>query len=311
MGVAQLISKRSDASDPDMSQQESQRVSRTTITPAPGTVADGTPHGDKRRRVRQRRVVAPARAELRTAQPPFPGARLFRLGMAVTLFVLSIVTVVGAALVLLLWQQHRDSGVLTTQVDRAWELFGHLRSLERVLAFGAVALAAGWVAMATINARRATGHRRNPVFAVVALLVALAGIWFVGAEMVVPAEDWVGIAVGIALQAVFVALALLALERVAEAAEARRRPLRATAIIAIVYLAVLQTLGGVSNTERTDDAADWAMLGVYLVIAALVQALGALAANEAARAIEEGTDHRFELRSRFGESLLTQANLDR
>ena len=35
--------------------------------------------------------------------------------------------------------------------------------------------------------------------------------------------------------------------------------------------------------------------------------LGTLAANEAARAIEEATDHRYELRHRFGEALLAQA----
>ena len=81
---------------------------------------------------------------------------------------------------------------------------------------------------------------------------------------------------------------LLALERVAEAAEARRRPLRVTAVIAVVYLAHLQGLGGVSNIERTDDTTEWAMLGIYLVIGALIQALGALAVNEAARAIEDG-----------------------
>jgi hypothetical protein len=35
--------------------------------------------------------------------------------------------------------------------------------------------------------------------------------------------------------------------------------------------------------------------------------LGTLSANEAARAIEEGTEHRYQLRHRFGESLLAQA----
>jgi hypothetical protein len=77
-----------------------------------------------------------------------------------------------------------------------------------------------------------------------------------------------------------------------------------------VYLAHLQGLGGVSNIERTDDPTEWAMLGIYLVIGALIQALGALAVNEAARAVETGTQHRFDLRSRFGESVLAQAALD-
>lgn len=296
------MTKHADASAPD----DAQKVSRTTITPAPGTVV-GEP---KQRRLRPRATQPADRPELGTARAPFPGARILRLGLAGVLFVLSLVTVAGAVLILLLWQQDRDAGVLTTQVDRAWDLFADLRMIERSLAFAAVALAVGWLAMATLNVRRATGQKRNPVVAVAALLVAVAGIWVVGSEVVAPAEDWIGTAVGIVFQAVFVGIALLAIERVAEAAEARRRPLRVTAIIAVVYLAHLQTLGGVSNTERTDDARDWAMLGIHLVIGALVQALGALAVNEAARAIETGTQHRFDLRSRFGESLLAQAALD-
>jgi preprotein translocase subunit SecG len=302
VGVAQLVSKQADAA----ATEGAPKLSRTTITPASGTVVEEA----KPRRVRQRRLDPPARPDLSTARAPFPGARLLRIGAAGAVFVLSLVTVAGAVLILLLWQQHRDAGVLTTQVDRAWELFGHLRTIERYLAFATIALGAGWVGMATINTRRATGHRRNPAVAVAGLLLAIAGIWFVGSEFVAPAEDWIGTAVGIAFQAVFVVLALLSLERVAEAAEARRRPLRATAIIAIVYLVHLEGLGGVSNIERTDDSSEWAMLGIYLVIGALIQALGALAVNEAARSIEEATQHRFELRNRFGESLLAQAALD-
>jgi hypothetical protein len=39
----------------------------------------------------------------------------------------------------------------------------------------------------------------------------------------------------------------------------------------------------------------------------LIQVLGTLAANEAARAIEDATEHRYQLRHRFGEALLEQA----
>ena len=44
-----------------------------------------------------------------------------------------------------------------------------------------------------------------------------------------------------------------------------------------------------------------------IVIGGLIQVLGTLSANEAARAIEEGTEHRYQLRHRFGEALLAQA----
>ncbi len=55
----------------------------------------------------------------------------------------------------------------------------------------------------------------------------------------------------------------------------------------------------------------WGKLAAYLLIGGLIQVLGTLAANEAARAIEEGTQHRYDLRHRFGETLLAQAQRSR
>jgi hypothetical protein len=109
------------------------------------------------------------------------------------------------------------------------------------------------------------------------------------------------------LQCVFLAVPLLALMRVAQASEARNQPLRAAFVVAAAYLAQLQFLGGISTIDQGSPAADWGRLGAYLIIGALILVLGALSTNEAARAIEEGTDHRYQLRNRFGESLLAQA----
>lgn len=250
----------------------------------------------------------PAR-ELASALPPHPGARVLRLSLAGMLFGLSMLTLGGAVLMLLLWQQYRSSGVLTTQVDRAWDLFGNLRVVERLLAFALVPVSLSWTAIATLNARRATGQRRSVVVPLVALAVGIAGVWILGAELVAPADDWLDRTVGYVLQAVAIAIPLLAFERVAEIAEARRRPMHVTFVLAIAFVVVLQEMGGLSTIERTDDSAEWGMLGVRLVILALIQALGALAANEAARAIEDGSLHRYDLRSRFGESVLHQAGL--
>ena len=136
---------------------------------------------------------------------------------------------------------------------------------------------------------------------------AKSGVWFVGANQVADADGPITKGVGIAIQAAFLAIPLIALERVAEAAEARHRPLRATYLIAVVYLAHLQGLGGLSTIEETNDPEKWGRLGAYLLIGGLIQVLGTLSANEAARAIEEGTEHRYQLRHRFGESLLAQA----
>jgi hypothetical protein len=250
------------------------------------------------------------RRELASAEPPYPGARVLRLALGGTLFALSLLTLAGALLMLLLWQQHRDAGVLTTQIDRTWDLFGHLRSVERLLAFAALPMALAWAALATFNARRATGQRRSAVVPVVALAAGVAGVWVIGAELVAGASGLIDRSAGYVLQAIAIAIPLLAFERVAEAAEARRRPMHITAILAVTFVIVLQELGGLSTVAPTTNPEEWAGLGINLVILALVQALGALAATEAARAIEEGTQHRYDLRSRFSQSVLHQAGLD-
>ena len=230
-----------------------------------------------------------------------------RLAMAVMLTGLCLLTVGGAILVLLLWQQDRESGVLTSQLNRTWDLFDALREIERWLAFAVLPVATAWIAIAAINVRRATGIRRNPLVYAASLPIGCLGAWIVGREIVAEADDWVGEVSGYVLQCVFLAIPFLALLRLAHAAEARNRPIRATFIVAVAYLAQLQFLGGLSTVDQTSPADQWGELGAYLIIGALIQVLGALSANEAARAIEEGTMHRYELRNRFGESLLAQA----
>ena len=282
-------------------------VTRTTITPAPGTVSAAEASNSSKRSRRSRSERRAAHGELAQARAPFDGSSVLRIAMTLLLAVLCLITIGGAILMLLLWQQDREAGVLTTQLDRTWDLFDTLRDVERLVAFGAVAVAVAWIVLATTNVRRATGQRRNPGFAGLSLVVGVAGIWFIGDQIVERSDDWLGQAAGYVLQAVFLAIPLLALERVSASAEARHGALRATYLIGALYLAQMQFLGGVSTVERTADSSEWGRLGAYLVIGALLQVLGSLAANEAARAIEDGSDHRYRLRQRFGESLLHQA----
>jgi hypothetical protein len=282
-------------------------VTRTTITPAPGTVVPAADTDGPKRVWRQRGERRSVRGELGAARPPYEGTNALRIAMTLLLAALSLITVGGAILMLLLWQQDREAGVLTTQLDRTWDLFDTLRSIERWVAFAVVPVAVAWIALATLNVRRATGQRRNPLIAGASLIVAVAGVWLVGDRIIARSDDWLGQAAGYVLQAVFLAIPLLALERVATSAEARRGALRSTYVISAVYLAHMQFLAGVSTLDETTDASEWGRLGAYLVIGALLQVLGALSANEGARAIEDGTEHRFRLRQRFGESLLAQA----
>lgn len=277
-------------------------ITRTTVTPAPGTeVADESASG--KRQLFGRR----SHGELSTAEPPFRVVSMLRLATSVVLSTLSLLTVGGAILVLLLWQQDRASGVLASQLERTWELFDLLRQVERIVAFAAVPVVMAWILVATVNVRRATGERRNPVVAALSVPAAAFGVWYIGKEIVAQSDDWFGRSAGAVLQVIFLAIPLLAVLRVAYAAEARNRPLRVAFIVSVAFIGALQFLGGLSTVDQTSGPDDWGRLGAYLVIMALIQVLGTLSVNEAARAVEEGTDHRFQLRQRFGESVLSQA----
>ena len=280
-------------------------VTRTTVTKAPGQEAVATPDTPSKPSLLSR-LWQSQHGELTVAREPYPGANVMRLAMAVLMSVLWILTIAGAVLLLLLWQQDRASGVLSSQLDRTWDLFDNLRVIERWVAFALIPISTAWIAVAAVNVHRATGKRRNAVVAAASLPLGLFGVWIVGSQIIAEADDWVGQAAGYVLQAIFVAVPLLALERVARVAEARHGPLRASYVMAVTYLAVLQFLGGLSTIDQASEPDQWGRLGAYLVIGGLIMVLGALSVNESARAIEEGTDNRFQLRQRFGESLLAQ-----
>ncbi len=280
-------------------------MTRTTVTKAPGNVASAIPDTPAKsspfERLRQSQ-----HGDLSAARQPFSGANMLRLAIAVLMSLVWLLTIVGAILVLLLWRQDRSAGVLSSQLERTWDLFDVLREIERWVVFALIPIATAWIALAAINVHRATGKRRNPIVAAASLPVGLFGVWLVGSQIVAEADDWVGQAAGFILQTIFIAIPLLALERVANATEARRRPLRASYIMGVAYLAALQFLGGLSTIDQASEPEQWGPLGAYLVIGGLILVLGALSVNEAARAIEDGTENRFQLRHRFGESLLSQ-----
>lgn len=282
-------------------------ITKTTITPAPGSESLPDDESAKRGlgdRMRKRRE---GHGELTAAEEPYSIASKLRLALATMLSALVLLTVGGAILVLLLWQQDRASGVLTSQLERTWDLFDALREIERWLAFATLPLATVWAGLAAVNVRRATGIPRNPIVAAASVPIGAIGVWVIGDRVVAEADDWVGQLSGFVLQCVFLAIPLLAMLRLAQAAEARNRPLRAAYLVAAGYVAQLQFLAGLSTADQQSPPEEWGELGAYLIIGALIQLLGALSINEAARAIEEGTRHRFELRNRFGESLLAQA----
>jgi hypothetical protein len=240
-----------------------------------------------------------------TPLEPFAFVKIFRTLYALGLSVLCLLTLGGAVAMLLAWQQEDSSGaLLTSQLDRLWDLFEVLAEIERIVAFATLAFATAWIFVATLNLNRATGKGLNPFVAAASLLVGVAMVWVVGDRIVSEADDNLAKAGGIALQAIFLVIPLLALERVATAAEAKHQSIRFSYVLAVAYLALLESLGALSTIDRTTDIPGWGRAGANLVIVVLVQALGALAANEAGRAIEEATRNRYDIRHRFGESLL-------
>ncbi|TDT15580.1 hypothetical protein BDK89_1153 [Ilumatobacter fluminis] len=261
------------------------------------------------------RIASRAKGEQRGDKPParepFPVVNALRVTLTLVLAVLCLLTVGGAVLLLLLWQQSRDTGVLTSQLDRTWDLLDLLQDIERYVAFAAIPIAMAWIALAAINVGRGTGNSRNPVLASLSLPVGLIGAWLIGREVIGGSDDAITQAAGYVLQITLLTIPLLFLERVAIAADARRRPLRATYLIGAAYLAHMEFLGGLSTIDRDTTDGDWGTLGAYLLIGALLQVIGTLSANEACRSIEDATQHRYQLRSRFSESLLAQAELQR
>jgi hypothetical protein len=246
--------------------------------------------------------------DLIPARPPITGSHFLRFGVSFLLGALAMFTLGAGVLLLLLWQEERESGVLSNQIDRAWELFDTLRRVELIVAVAVVPLATAWAALATLNVRRATARRCNPVIAALSIPVAVAGVWALGASVVAPADDWATATGGILLQALVLAVPVILLERVATAAEGPRRPLRMTYLAALAYIAIVQGLGALSTIAASNDPDEWARLASYLIMAALVQILGAIAVNEACRSIEGASAHRFALRKAFGENVLLQAS---
>ena len=76
-------------------------------------------------------------------------------------------------------QQDRPVGLhAVEQRERAWTALEGLQSLERMLAVGLVGLASVWSFLSVLNARLASGRRRNPVLAAVSWPAAAWMIWY-------------------------------------------------------------------------------------------------------------------------------------
>ncbi|HEY3483955.1 MAG TPA: hypothetical protein VGK49_01170 [Ilumatobacteraceae bacterium] len=266
----------------------------------PALTPTASPEGHKaEHHVHHSRHTSPPR-------PPVAGESPLRGVLAVSLAALALLTLTGGVLMLLLWRQERSSGVLTNQVDRTWNLFDDLGTVEQIVAVVALVAATSWMALALVNVSRVAARSTLAALMSLTLPASIAGVMVIRSTVVIPSEDWIGAAGGIALQALVLVFPLIALEYGAGLVDARRRPHRAAYVIGVLLLAHFEFLGGLSTVEFTDDADEWGLFAAYLVLAALLQVLGAMAANETCRSFQEAAEHRFESRRAFGETVVAQ-----
>jgi len=246
------------------------------------------------------------------AKPPFGVAGVARAILSVLMGGLCMLTAAGALLLLMAWRQDQEVGLLVSQTERMWDVWDALATAERYVGMAAAGVAAVWAAVAALNVRRATGRRRSLLLAAASFPAGIAGAWLVGKEIVATAldnDDWFGVGGGFVLQAVMVAIPLLVLEGLADASQSRHRPARVAFVMTMGYLVIMQVSGALSSIDRTTEIDGWGRTGALVLVAALVQIVAALALSEAGRALEEATQNRYELRHRFGESILLQAGL--
>ncbi|NND75976.1 MAG: hypothetical protein HKN44_13315 [Ilumatobacter sp.] len=219
-----------------------------------------------------------------------PGGNVVGMVITAALAGLTLLSVVGAVVMYLFWQESNDGLLLPNQIDRAWNVLASLQSAERTVAFVALGIATVWTAMTVINVRMASARRRNPLISALAWPAAGAGIWMIGDRFVSDGSAHQVVA-GFAAQAVLLYVPFVILERSADAVGARRNPIRFAAAIGVVLLVQIQGLGGLSTLAPSSDASELGPLVGYLALGALVQLLAMFAVTDATRSLGEMTAH--------------------
>ena len=224
--------------------------------------------------------------DIRRKVRQLPGLNFLRLAAVGLLAGLALLSLVGAVVMFLFWQESNDAVLLQSQIDRAWDAIAALHRAERVMALAVVGLISLWTFVAVLNVRMASGRRRNPLIAALAWPAAGVGIWMIADALIVdqPTESVIA---GLVAQSFVLYIPFFLLERSAEAVGARRTPVRIAYVLGVVLLVYIQGLGGLSNISDSADDLDYGRLAGYLALGALVQLLSTLAVTDATRAISE------------------------
>jgi len=213
-----------------------------------------------------------------------PGLSIIRLAMMTAIAALALVSIVGALVMFLFWRETSGGALVPAQRERAWTALEGLQSLERMLALGLVGLASLWSFVSVLNARLASGRRRNPVLAAVSWPVAAGLIWLV-ADRFADEEEITRVVMGFALQAVILYIPFFLLERSAIAVSARRGPLRLSYALGVVLLVHIQGLGGLPTLVETTETDRFGRIAAYLALAALLELILTITITEASTLI--------------------------
>jgi hypothetical protein len=226
-----------------------------------------------------RRRVGPS-VDVRGEVSQVPGSDGMRLAIVITLAGLALLSVVGAVFMLMFWMESRDSVVVPSQRDRAWETMDALRNAAAVVGLVTLALVTIWTFVAVLNVRWATGARRNPLIAAAAWPAACIGVWLL-AERLAEDSSVERIVVTMVAQAAVLYVPFFLLERAADSAGARRTPIRMTYAYAVILLVYTQGLVTLSDSTDTATNFEFGRLAGFLGLGSIVLLLSTLAVTEA------------------------------
>jgi hypothetical protein len=219
-----------------------------------------------------------------------PAARLVGVVITAGLAGLSLISLVGALVTFLFWQEMRDGALLAAENERAWDILALLQDLQRSVAFVVVVVVSLWTFVAVSNVRMASGRRRNPILAALMWPATAAAIWFV-ADRLVAEGDAVRVIAGFAAQAFVLYLPFALLQRSAKAVDVRRNPILLTYAVGVLLLVHIQGLGGLSTLSETSEPTQIARLVGYLAIGALLQLIATFSAAESTRSIGDAAEN--------------------
>lgn len=231
-----------------------------------------------------RRIALSERIEL------MPGLGLLRLVMVTLVAGLALLSLVGAVITGLLWMDSRDTGVLPAEQQQTWDSLDALRAASVGVIVTLLGVVVAWTFLTVINVRWTSGRRFNPLFAAACWPAAAVAVWWIADRMIVGAS--VGsVVLGMAAQAVVLALPFTVLERAADAVGARRSPIRIVYALGVVLLVHVQGLGGLMRLPDSVTTTDIGRLAGYLAIGALIQLCSTLAVTEACDALSRTCRH--------------------